>query len=132
MESWSIVVGAAFGTVAWLYQKAWDRRIQRATIYENIVRKLASLTVEGLNPEGLNEMLEEGRVLWLHAPDEVVMAFQKWMIAIQNNDVQNEPSCKDGFLSAMRRDLTFQAALVPKFWTTKMTTGDFPIMHASK
>jgi len=90
------------------------------------------MTVEGRNSKGINEMLEEGRVLWLYAPDEVVIAFQKWMLAIQNNDVQNEPGCKDGVLSAMRRDLTFQAALVPKFWTTKMTTGDFPIMRARK
>ena len=132
MESWSIAVGAAFGTVAWLYQKAWDNRVQRAAIYVSIVRKLPSMTVEGRNSKGINEMLEEGRVLWLHAPDEVVMAFQKWMLAIQNNDVLNEPVCKDGFLSAMRHDLTFQAALIPKFWTTKMTTGDFPIMHARK
>lgn len=132
MEGWSIVLGAVIGSLAWLYQKAWERRTLRAAIYEKIVRQLPSVTVEGLNAEGLNEMLEEGRVLWLHAPDKVVLAFQKWMAAIQMSNAQHEPALKDEFLAQMRRDLTFQSALIPGFWTTRMSVGDFPVLHARK
>lgn len=132
MEGWSIVIGAVIGSFSWLYQKAWERRVQRAAIYEKIVRQLPSVTVDGLNPTVLNQMLEEGRVLWLHAPDKVVFAFQKWMAAIQMSDALHEPGLKDEFLVKMRKDLTFQSALVPGFWTTRMSVGDFPVLHARK
>lgn len=132
MEGWSIVIGAVIGSLAWLYQKAWERRAQRAVIYEKIVRYLPSVTVERLDLGKLDEMLEEGRMLWLHAADDVVLAFQKWMAAIQMGDAQHEPGLKDEFLARMRRDLTFQSALIPGFWTTRMSVGDFPVLHARK
>ena len=44
MNGWSIVLGAVIGSLAWLYQKAWERRTQRAAIYEKIVRQLPSVT----------------------------------------------------------------------------------------
>lgn len=130
--NWSIVIGAAIASLAWLYQKAWERRTQRAVIYEKIVRYLPSVTVERLDLEKLDELLEEGRVLWLHAPDDVVLAFQKWMAAIQADEGQQEPVLKDKFLAQMRRDLTFRAALMPRFWSSRMSVGDFPVMHARK
>lgn len=132
MEGWSIVIGAVIGSLAWLYQKAGERRAQRAAIYEKIVRQLPSVTVEGLNSEGLNEMLEEGRVLWLHAPDDVVLAFQAWMASIQNGKADDETKLKDGFLMKMRQDLTFRSALIPRFWKTAMGAGDFPVLHARR
>ncbi|MBP8276403.1 MAG: hypothetical protein KAX55_05885 [Propionivibrio sp.] len=132
MNDWSIVLGALIGSVAWLYQKAWERRSQRAALYEKIVRLLPAVTLERRNPQQLDQMLEEGRVLWLHAPDDVVRAFQAWMAAIQNADAVNEPRLKDTFLAQMRRDLTFQSALIPRFWTTRMGVGDFPVLHARK
>jgi len=90
------------------------------------------VTVEGLNSEGLNEMLEEGRVLWLHAPDDVVLAFQAWMASIQNGKADDETKLKDGFLMKMRQDLTFRSALIPRFWKTAMGAGDFPVLHARR
>ena len=132
MGEWSIVVGAFIGSVAWLYQKAWERRTQRAAIYEKIIRFLPAITLQRLDPEKLDQMLEEGRVLWLHAPDEVVLAFQAWMAAIQNSDVLNEPRLKDEFLARMRKDLTFRAALIPRFWKSSMGVGDFPVLHARR
>lgn len=44
MNEWSFVVGALIGSVAWFYQKAWERRIQRTAVYEKIVRLLPSVT----------------------------------------------------------------------------------------
>ncbi|TSE35324.1 hypothetical protein Tfont_02298 [Tepidimonas fonticaldi] len=132
MNEWSFVIGALIGSVAWLYQKAWERRSQRAAVYEKIVRLLPSVTLAGLDHKKLDQMLEEGRVLWLHAPDDVVLAFQVWMATIQNGDAVNEPRLKDEFLAKMRHDLTFRAAVVPRFWKTRMGVGDFPILHARK
>lgn len=132
MEGWSIVIGAVIGSLAWLYQKAWERRSQRAMVYEKIVRLLPSITLAGLDAKKLDQMLEEGRVLWLHAPDNVVLPFQAWMAAIQNGDELNEPRVKDEFLAKMRRDLTFRSAVIPRFWTTAMGVGDFPVLHARK
>lgn len=43
MIDWSIFASALIGSVAWLYQKAWERRSQRAAIYEKIVRLLPSV-----------------------------------------------------------------------------------------
>ena len=60
MIDWSIFASALIGSVAWLYQKAWERRSQRAAIYEKIVRLLPSVTQERLNPQKLDQMLEEG------------------------------------------------------------------------
>jgi hypothetical protein len=132
MEGWSIVIGAVIGSLAWLYQKAWERRAQRAVIYEKIVRYLPSVTVQRLDLEKLDEMLEEGRVLWLHAPDDVVLAFQAWTVSVQNGDADHEPRLKDEFLMKMRRDLTFHSAVIPRFWKTAMGTGDFPVLHARR
>lgn len=132
MEGWSIVIGAVIGSLAWLYQKAWDRRVQRAAIYEKIVRLLPAITLTGLDPKKLDQMLEEGRVLWLHAPDDVVLAFQAWMASIQNGKADDEPRLKDGFLMKMRQDLTFRSALIPRFWKTAMGAGDFPVLHARR
>ncbi|QJY32170.1 hypothetical protein HND92_03655 [Diaphorobacter sp. JS3050] len=132
MGEWSFAFGAFIGSIAWLYQKAWERRGQRSAIYEKIVRLLPSITLAGLDVEKLDQMLEEGRVLWLHAPDDVVLAFQSWMATIQNGDAFNEPRLKDEFLAKMRHDLTFRAAVIPRFWTTRMGAGDFPVLHARK
>jgi len=132
MNDWPIVIGALIGAVAWLYQKAWERRSQRAAVYEEIVRLLPSVTLAGLDHEKLGQLLEEGRVLWLHAPDDVVLAFQAWMATIQNGDAPNEPRLKDEFLAKMRHDLTFRAALVPRFWKSRMGVGDFPVLHARR
>lgn len=132
MIDWSIFASALIGSVAWLYQKAWERRSQRAAIYEKIVRLLPSVTQERLNPQKLDQMLEEGRVLWLHAPDDVVLAFQAWMNAIQHAQASNESCLRDGFLMRMRRDLTFRAAVIPRFWSTRMGVGDFQLMHARR
>ena len=132
MNEWSFVVGALIGSVAWLYQKAWERRIQRTAVYENIVRLLPSVTLSGLDPQKLDQMLEEGRVLWLHAPDNVVLAFQAWMASVQSGDAANEPRLKDEFLAKMRHDLTFRAAVIPRFWSTRMGIGDFPVLHARR
>lgn len=132
MSEWSFVLGALIGSVAWLYQKAWERRSQRAAVYEKIVRLLPSVTLAELDPKNLDQMLEEGRVLWLHAPDDVVLAFQAWMTAIKNGDVLNEPRLKDKFLARMRTDLTFRSAVIPRFWKTAMGVGDFPVLHARK
>lgn len=132
MNEWSFVIGALIGSVAWLYQKAWERRSQRAAIYEKIVRLLPAITLEGLDTEKLDQMLEEGRVLWLHAPDDVVLAFQAWMASIQNGKAEDEPQLKDVFLMKMRRDLTFRSAVMPRFWNTAMRGGDFPVLHARR
>lgn len=132
MSEWSLVIGALIGAVAWLYQKAWERRSQRAAVYEQIVRLLPSVTLAGLDHQKLDQMLEEGRVLWLHAPDNVVLSFQAWIAAIQNGDDFNEPRLKDEFLGKMRRDLTFSSAIWPRFWKTRMGAGDFPVVHARK
>ena len=132
MEGWSIGIGAVIGSLAWLYQKAWDRRVQRAAIYEKIVRLLPAITLTGLDPKKLDQMLEEGRVLWLHAPDDVVLAFQAWMASIQNGKADDEPRLKDGFLMKMRQDLTYRSALIPRFWNTAMGACVFPVLHARR
>ena len=132
MNDWSIAIGALIGAVAWLYQKAWERRSQRAAVYEEIVRLLPSVTLAGLDHEKLDQMLEEGRVLWLHAPDDVVLAFQAWMKIIQSSDAVNEACLKDKFLAKMRHDMTFRAAIVPSLWKSRMGAGDFPILRARK
>ena len=132
MIDWSIFASALIGSVAWLYQKAWERRSQRAVIYEKIVRLLPSVTQERLNPQKLDQMLEEGRVLWLHAPDDVVLAFQAWMNAIQHAEASHESCLRAGFLMRRRRALTLRAAVVPRFWSTRMGVGDFPVMHARR
>jgi len=53
-EAGAIIVAALFASLAWVYQKAWDRHERRVKQYEDILDEWPAFTVTGFNPDRID------------------------------------------------------------------------------
>ena len=131
MASWGVAVAALLGAVAWIYQRAWDRQQARVARYQKILDSLPGLTQERLNPDQIDAILNEVRCLWLFAPDDVVKTANSFLNAAETGD--RKPPALSQFILAMRRDASFEAALFPRFFRSKLGPDDVGrILHATR
>lgn len=128
MDFWGIAVGATIASLAWIYQRAWERQDKRVAQYQEILDRLDAFTDGGLDKEGIAASLIKFRRLWLFAPDEVIRATEDVLdvAAGQNLDPLAAGKC----VIAMRQDASFFAVLFPRFWRTNLRPEKFIIRTA--
>lgn len=47
MDFWGITVGTAIASLAWIYQRAWERQEKRVAQYQEILDRLDAFTAGG-------------------------------------------------------------------------------------
>jgi hypothetical protein len=79
------------------------------------------------------KMLTEIRRLWLFAPDGVVRAANAFVEAGigKGREAVMESWLKE-FILEMRKDSTFAAALVPKFFWTRLSAAEIGVRTANR
>src|SRR5215216_1642160 len=107
-------MGAAIASAAWIYQRAWDHREKRIARYLEVVDQLQAFTVGQLDPDRMDKAISELRRLWLAAPDDVVVAYEAFLDAVEGN-VPDPEGKLSACIAAMRNDATFSAVLFPRF-----------------
>jgi hypothetical protein len=131
-EIGSLVLPAMIGATAWLYQKTWERHERRVKQYEAIMDELPAFTVERHDADRIDKAISISRHLWLLGPDDVVMALEAFMKAIEGGSNEEERARLLGSLViAMRRDATFLRALFPRF-RTALSPIQFRVLMAKK
>lgn len=132
MTVWGIL-GAAFAaviaSVAWVYQRAWERHEKRVIRYNEVMDRLLAFTHEGRDPQRQNELIAEHHRLWLFASDDVIRAGERFLDGAEGKLVDPDRAMTE-YALAMRRDSTLKAALIPRFWTTKLRPDDFRLRSA--
>lgn len=135
MEFLGLVLTATIAAAAWLYQRAWERQEKRVARYQEVMNRLPSFIVGNLNQDGLDEVIAEHRRLWLSAPDDVIIAGENFLDAVEGRPLKNEisPDVALGeYVLAMRRDASMKSAILPRFWKTKLEAKEFRLRSASR
>jgi hypothetical protein len=133
-EVLAIIGSTCVAAFAWLYQKAWDRQSKKVEQYEKIVEGLVAFTVGNINITKIDEVNTVFRTLWLFAPDDVIKAFNTlmWSTMGNKNNEDERERLKGEFILSLRKDSSFLAAIMPRFFRTKLTPQDFVIFTANK
>lgn len=131
MEILSVTIAAVIASIAWLYQKAWERQERRVDRYRKIIDRLPAFTEGNLDPTEINNAIKEVHRLWLFAPDPVVEASER-ILDIAEGSAKKDQNVVGECIIAMRRDASFSAALIPRFWTTRLTPNRFKIRSANR
>ena len=129
-EFWGLIVASAIGALAWIYQRAWDRQAVRVERYQAIIDLLSGFTQEHLSFDEIDEVLREIRRLWLFAPDDVIKAGNAFIEAVEKGETKRPTLAK--FVLAMRRDSSFTAAVVPRFFRNKLEPSDVSEIKTAK
>jgi len=129
-EFWGLIVASAIGALAWIYQRAWDRQEVRIERYQTIIDLLSGFTQDHLSPDEIDEALREIRRLWLFAPDDVIKAGNAFIEAVKKGETKRPTLAK--LVVAMRRDSSFTAAVVPRFFRNKLEPSDVSEIKAAK
>jgi hypothetical protein len=132
MEFLGIVIGAAIASAAWLYQRAWERQERRVLRYQEILDRLDAFTPSGLSNDEMNNVVIELRRLWLTAPDDVVVAGERFLDIAEGIDTDPSQAALGQCVIAMRRDATLSSAILPRFWKTSLTSQQFRLRRANK
>lgn len=140
MEIIVLVIGALLAGLGWLYQKTWERQDARIKSYQVIIDSLPSFVVgrfdsENVNIRNANEMIveeaqSEYRRLWLFAPDSVVRAGHAFFASTVEGELPslNREATLQNFVLEMRKDSSFQSAVLPRFFTTKLSSDIFKLI----
>lgn len=131
MELWGIAIAAAIASVAWLYQRAWERQERRVLRYQEVLDRLPFFTEGGLNPEKQNEAVAELHRLWLSAPDDVVRAGEHFLDAVEGKIPDAEKALGE-YVLAMRRDASLRSSIIPRFWQTDISSEQFRLRSAKR
>src|SRR3954452_374456 len=115
MDIFGITIAAAIASVAWIYQRAWERQERRTARYQEIIDRLPAFTTGQLDPTKMNEALREIHRLWLFAPDDVVEPCERVIDIAEGLDKDPKQLAVGRCILRMRRDATFSAALFPRF-----------------
>ena len=129
MDFWGITFGAAIASATWLYQRAWERQEKRVLRYQEILDRLRYMTEENLTPEKTNELINEHHRLWLFAPDDVVVAGERFLDAVEGNGSDSTAALGE-YVVAMRKDASMGSALFPRFWNTRLLPSGFRLRLA--
>ena len=121
-EFWGLIIASAIGALAWIYQRAWDRQQLRIERYQAIIDLLSGFTQDRLSPDEIDEAMREISRLWLFAPDNVIKAGNAFIEAVEKGETKRVTLAK--FLLALRRDSSFTAAVVPRFFRNKLEPSD--------
>ena len=98
--------------------------------YQSFLDHLPAFTVDRLNPDQIDEALKEIRRLWLFAPDDVVRAANAFIQAAKEG--QTKRSALGKLVLAMRKDVSFEAALVPRFYRSDLKENEVSEIVAAK
>jgi hypothetical protein len=132
-DLWALTVPAIIGAAAWLYQKTWERHERRLQQYEAILDELPAFTTAGLNADRIDKAMAAYHQLWLYGPDDVVRAFAAFLATVE--EPPKPDSVKElalgNFVVAMRRDVGFLSALIPRF-RTSLRANEFKLKSASR
>lgn len=133
---WKFFLGV-FGAVgAWLWsvytwrknqvvQRAQNEYQRKEQLYREMLKSMAVFYTGGAQPVGAGPFLEQYRLAWLYAPDDVIRAIEAFLIT-QKPEVPADQKDRLGqvalaeLVSLVRRDL-FAAAKLP----TRLTAADF-------
>jgi hypothetical protein len=119
---WGLAIAAAIGSVAWIYQRAWERHQVRIERYQAILDRLSGFKKDKLDPDQIDETIKEVRRLWLFAPNDVVRAANAFIEAAEKNESKRPSLGK--LVIAMRRDASFHAALFPRFYRNDLKESE--------
>ena len=119
LNFWTLTIPTLIGSIAWLYQKAWERQERRIKQYEEVIELLPYFTSASLSVEKMNAALSVFRKLWLTGPDEVIKKFERFSAALEDQQNSNEDRemALGAFVLCMRNDATFLSVLKPRFIT---------------
>jgi hypothetical protein len=129
-EFWGLIIASAIGALAWIYQRTWDRQEVRIERYQAIIDLLSGFTQDHLSPDEIDEAFREIRRLWLFAPDDVIKAGNRFIEAAEKGETKRSTLAE--FVLAMRRDSSFTAAVVPRFFRNKLEPSDVSEMKTAK
>lgn len=130
---WLAITLPLFGaSLAWLYEKAWERQERRVSRYEAMTALLPGFTTSGISSQAINQFLAEQRRLWLFAPDDVIRALDRFVDRVEGTSHDGSPEEALGRLVlAMRRDASFRGAIFPRFFSTSVDGSHFRIRTAT-
>src|SRR4051812_32529543 len=92
--------------------------------------RLPGFVESGLDPAKINLAIGLSRKLWIHAPDQVVIAFDKFFKSIETSQGHASSQLALGELVLeMRKDASILATLIPRF-RTKLKASEFQLKSA--
>ena len=97
------------------------------------MEELPGFTVSGLSADRIDRALTVHRRLWLLGPDQVVRAFEAFVVTVEGAPKPDEVKelALGEFVIAMRRDATFLSALIPRF-RTQLRPEEFKLKSATR
>jgi len=129
-ELWPLIATAVFGLLAWIYEKTWTRRAERAKYYGDIIDGFDGFLLNTRDySDKRNAAIRALRHCWLSAPVYVVRAGNKFLEAAKGDGAHAELAWKE-FVLAMRKDTSLLAVLNP-FRRNKLTTADIAIFSSN-
>jgi hypothetical protein len=125
------LLGAAFiGSIAWLYQRAWERATLRIELYQEILDSLEGFFEGSHDAEKINYAIRISRKLWLEAPDEIVRAINDFFEAIKNSGDTHDKFAHMVLL--MRKNSSVWDALIPRSQKSLLNTNDIKFHSATR
>jgi hypothetical protein len=132
MEFLALIVSVIIASLAWLYQRAWERQVSKIERYQSILDKIPAFTVGNLDPTVMDDAYTEFRRLWLYAPDDVLKAANEFFLASSRPGDNSGNERLGKLIIKIRKDSSFSSAIIPKFFKTQMTPEEFLIVTSKK
>ena len=124
-----LIGAAALGSVAWLYQRAWERATNRINLYQEIIGNLEGFFAGTYNAEKIDQAAFSSRKLWLEGPDEVVRSINAFFYSVENGKDDKEDRFKQLVL-LMRKNSSVWHALIPAWGKSTLKAEDI-IFHTA-
>jgi len=144
MEIYVLIGAAILGSVAWLYQRAWERATIRMKFYQEIVDNLEGFFENSPDcgateaektkqkkekQEKINQAIRVSRKLWLEAHSEIVKAINEFFEAVKSSGDSHEKFAQ--MILLMRKHSTVRAALVGRWFSCSLQTEDIKFHTAT-
>lgn len=143
MEVLAIPIAAFIASVAWIYQRGWERQERRLMRYERLMdlaKYFADSGGENKKEEDIKksceyiqkreEFIAEVSRLWISAPPDVVRAGEAFLKAVQTG--KEAERALGEYVIAMRKDSYIRSVIFPCSCHEPLRASEFTLWKANK